>query len=35
MTVPNGIRLSIDMTHNHLLVHSGGGVLIKAGGAIN
>jgi len=35
LTIPNGMRLNIDFTHYHLLVKSGGGVLIKAGGAIN
>ncbi|MGB6463762.1 MAG: S8 family serine peptidase [Nitrosotalea sp.] len=35
LTIPNGLRLNIDFTHYHLLVKSGGGVLIKAGGAIN
>ncbi|HJT09681.1 MAG TPA: S8 family serine peptidase [Candidatus Nitrosotalea sp.] len=35
LTIPNGLRLNIDFTHYHLLVRSGGGVLIKAGGAIN
>ena len=35
LTVPGGLRLNIDFTHYHLLVKSGGGVLIKAGGAIN
>lgn len=33
--IPNGLHLNIDFTHYHLLVSSGGGVLIKAGGAIN
>ena len=35
LTIPNGLKLNIDFTHYHLLVKSGGGVLIKAGGAIN
>lgn len=35
LTIPNGLRLNIDFIHYHLLVRSGGGVLIKAGGAIN
>jgi len=35
LTVPNGMVLHIDFAHYHLLVKSGGGVLIKAGGAIN
>jgi hypothetical protein len=35
LTIPNGIRLNIDFTHFHLLVKSGGGVLIKSGGSIN
>lgn len=35
LTIPNGLRLNIDFTHYHLLVKSGGGVLIKSGGAIN
>ncbi len=35
LTIPNGLRLNIDLVHNYLLVKSGGGVLIKAGGAIN
>lgn len=35
LTIPNGMKLNIDFTHYHLLVKAGGGVLIKAGGAIN
>jgi subtilisin len=35
LTIPDGMQLDIDFTHYHLLVESGGGVLIKAGGAIN
>jgi hypothetical protein len=35
LTIPNGLRLNIDFTHLHLLIKSGGGVLIKSGGAIN
>jgi chitodextrinase len=35
LTIPNGFRLNIDLIHHHLFVKSGGGVLIKAGGAIN
>jgi hypothetical protein len=35
LTIPSGLRLDIDFTHYHLLVRAGGGVLIKAGGAIN
>ena len=35
LTIPNGLRLNIDFTHYHLLVKSGGGVLVKSGGAIN
>jgi subtilisin len=35
LTIPNGMRLNINFASNHLLVKSGGGVLIKAGGAIN
>jgi subtilisin len=35
LTIPNGMQLDIDFTHYHLLVKAGGGVLIKAGGAIN
>jgi subtilisin family serine protease len=35
LTIPSGMRLNVDFTHYHLLVKSGGGVLIKAGGAIN
>lgn len=34
LTIPNGLSLDIDFTTKHLLVHSGGGVLIKAGGKI-
>jgi len=35
LTIPNGIRLNIDMVHHHLLVQSGGGVLVQSGGTIN
>ncbi len=35
LTVPDGTQLNIDFLQYHLLVKSGGGVLIKAGGAIN
>jgi len=35
LTIPSGLKLNIDFTHYHLLVKSGGGVLIKAGGAVN
>src|SRR5579875_2966280 len=35
LTIPSGMKLNIDFTHFHLLVRSGGGVLIKSGGAIN
>lgn len=35
LTIPNGLNLIIDFTHHHLLVKSGSGVLIRAGGAIN
>lgn len=35
LTIPNGLKLNIDFIHHHLLVKAGGGVLIKAGGAIN
>ncbi len=35
LTIPNGLKLNIDFAHYHLLVKAGGGVLIKAGGAIN
>jgi hypothetical protein len=35
LTIPSGLKLTIDFKHYHLLVKSGGGVLIKAGGAIN
>lgn len=34
LTIPNGISLDIDFTSKHLLVKSGSGVLIKAGGKI-
>ena len=34
LTIPNGISLDIDFTSKHLLIKSGGGVLIKAGGKI-
>ena len=34
-TITNGISLNIDFPHHHLLVKSGGGVLIKTWGAIN
>jgi len=35
LTIPNGLRLHIDFIHHHLLVKSGGGVLIKSGGAVD
>jgi hypothetical protein len=35
LTIPSGMTLTIPFKTNHLLIHSGGGVLIKAGGAIN
>ena len=35
LTIPNGLRLHIDFVHHHLLVKSGGGVLIKLGGAVD
>ncbi len=35
LTIPNGLQLNMDFAHYHLLVKSGGGVLIKAGGKIN
>ena len=35
LTIPNNASLKIDFAHKHLIVKSGGGVLIKAGGAIN
>ncbi len=35
LTIPNGLKLNIDLIHYHLLVKLGGGILIKAGGAIN
>ena len=35
LTIPSGLKLNIDFTHHHLLVKSGGGVLIQKGGAIN
>lgn len=35
LTIPDGLKLNIDFTHYHLLVKSGGGVLVKAGGEIN
>lgn len=35
LTIPSGMKLNIDLTHYHLLVKSGGGVLVKSGGAIN
>ena len=34
LTIPNGISLDIDFTSKHLLIKSGSGVLIKAGGKI-
>lgn len=34
LTIPNGLTLNIDFTTNHLLIKSGSGVLIKAGGKI-
>lgn len=33
-TIPSGLSLAIDFIHQHLLVNSGSGVLIKAGGKI-
>lgn len=35
LTIPSGVILTIHFVSSHLLVTSGGGVLIKAGGAIN
>ena len=35
LTIPDGLQLNINFGSYHLLVESGGGVLIKAGGAIN
>ena len=35
LTIPSGVTLTIHFKTNHLLVHNGGGVLIKSGGAIN
>jgi kumamolisin len=35
LTIPSGLKLSIDLIHHHLLIHSGGGVLVKSGGSIN
>jgi photosystem II stability/assembly factor-like uncharacterized protein len=35
LTIPNGVTLNLNFGTNHLLVKSGGGVLIKAGGRIN
>ena len=34
LTIPNGRSLNIDFVNHHLLVQSGGGVLIKAGSKI-
>ena len=34
LTIPSGLKMNIDFTHYHLLVKSGGGVLIKAGGGV-
>jgi len=34
LTIPSGKSLNIDLIHYHLLVKSGGGVLIKSGGRI-
>lgn len=35
LTIPNGDALNMDFYHHHLLVKSGSGVLIKAGGVIS
>lgn len=35
LTIPNGDALNMDFYHHHLLVKSGSGVLIKAGGTIS
>jgi hypothetical protein len=35
LSIPSGIILNVDFIHFHLLVKSGGGVLIKAGGTLN
>ncbi|MGB6463624.1 MAG: plastocyanin/azurin family copper-binding protein [Nitrosotalea sp.] len=35
LTIPNGDALNMDFHHYHLLVRSGSGVLIKAGGVIS
>jgi subtilisin len=35
LTISDGLRLNIDFASHHLLIKAGGGVLIKAGGAIN
>ena len=35
LTIPDGIALNIDFAHNHLLIKSGSGVLIKDGGKIS
>jgi len=34
LTIPSGLTLDIDFVNNHLLVESGSGVLIKAGGSL-
>jgi len=34
LTIPKDVTLTIHFTTNHLIVKSGGGVLIKAGGKI-
>ena len=35
LIIPNGVTLHIDFKLHHLLVKSGSGVLIKAGGKIS
>ena len=35
LTIPNGVTLTIPFTSNHLLIHSGGGVLVKSGGKLD
>ena len=34
ITVPDGALFNLDFKHHYLLIRSGGGVLIKAGGTL-
>jgi len=34
LTIPNGLTLNVEFTHYHILVQSGGGILIQSGGLL-